>query len=205
MEFLVPDEDWARPFREEAERDDVPVIRRTTQQFLTWTVMAEKPERILEIGTATGFSAVVMYRAVQSYGRPDILTVENYPPRIAAATKNLAAYADGITLLPGDAADVIRQLRGPFDMIFLDGPKAQYGIYLPRLYDLLRPDGILVTDNVLQDGAVLQSRFMLPRRERTVHKRMRDFLYEIMHDDQWHSVIVPVGDGVALSRKRSKG
>lgn len=202
LEFLVREEPWTLPFRAYAKEHDVPIIRRTAQNLLELIIGMEKPVDVLEIGTAIGFSSIVMYRQMEKYTVPHIDTIENWPPRIVEAKKNLSPYDGKIRLLEGDAAEVIRTLEGPYDLIFLDGPKGQYEAYLPYLLELLRVDGILLIDNVLQDNEVTLSRFAVERRDRTIHKRMRDFLYDISHHPQLQTAIMPIADGVAICRKR---
>lgn len=180
----------------------VPVIRKETQQFLKQLLAMQKPARILEIGTAVGFSALFMaeYNPVCC----EITTIENYPKRIPIARENFkAAGREGqITLLKGDAADLLPDLEDMFDFIFLDAAKGQYVFFLPELLRLLKCGGVLVSDNVLKEGEILESRFAVTRRNRTIHKRMREYLYEITHHKQLISTVLPVGDGLSVSYKK---
>ena len=109
-----------------------------------------------------------------------------------------------ITLLEGDAMEIIRTLDGPYDFIFVDAAKAQYIHYFPELLRLLEPGGYLISDNVLQDGDLIESRFAVERRNRTIHARMREYLYELTHHQELTTSILPVGDGVAVSVKDRK-
>ena len=181
---------------------DVPVIRREMQSLLKVLIMLKKPERILEVGTAVGFSALLM-----SEYAPEtctITTIENYAKRIPEARENFrrAGRADRITLIEGDAAEVLKGLEGPFDFIFMDAAKGQYIHYLPEALRLLPKDGVLVSDNVMQDGDVIESRFAVERRNRTIHARMREYLYELKHNEALVTSIIPLGDGVAVSVKQ---
>lgn len=186
---------------QKALEDFVPVIRKDTQQFLKLLLSIKKPKRILEIGTAVGFSALFMaeYNPVFC----EIVTIENYAKRIPIARENFKkAGRDGqITLLEGDAQMLLPSLEESFDFIFMDAAKGQYIYFLPELIRLLETDGILVTDNVLQDGDILESRFAVTRRNRTIHKRMRQFLYEVMHHEEFISSVLPIGDGLTVSSK----
>ena len=121
-----------------------------------------------------------------------------------SAKENFARYdKDGrITLLEGDAAEVLKELDGHYDMIFMDAAKGQYIHFLPDVLRLLSPGGLLVSDNVLQDGNIIESRYAVTRRDRTIHSRMREYLYELKHNELLETVILPVGDGVTLSTKR---
>ena len=161
-----------------------------------------RPRKILEVGTAVGFSALLM----SEYAPADchITTIEKYEKRIPVAKENFrkAGREDQITLLEGDAADLLKTLTDSYDLIFMDAAKGQYIHFMPEVMRLLAPGGLLVSDNVLQDGDVIESRFAVTRRNRTIHSRMRDYLYELTHHPELQTVILPVGDGVTLSVKK---
>lgn len=188
----------------EARADDVPIIRREMQSFLKVLLMLKKPENVLEVGTAVGFSALLMSEYIPAGGR--ITTIENYEKRIPKARENFrrAGREDRITLIEGDAADVLKTLTGSYDFIFMDAAKGQYIHFLPEILRLLPPGGCLVSDNVLQDGDVIESRFAVERRNRTIHARMREYLYELKHHAELETSIIPLGDGVAVSVKVDK-
>ena len=185
----------------ESRAADVPIIRREMQSFLKVLLMLKKPERVLEVGTAVGFSALLMSEYVPDECR--ITTIENYEKRIPIARENFrrAGKEGQITLLEGDAAEVLKRLDGPYDFVFMDAAKGQYIHYLPDILRLLTPGGCLVSDNVMQDGDVIESRFAVERRNRTIHARMREYLYELKHNDELTTSIIPLGDGVAVSIK----
>ncbi len=185
----------------EARREDVPIIRKETSAFLKMLVAAKRPERILEVGTAVGYSALLMCRVMPENCR--ITTIEKFPPRIAAAKAYFreAGEEERISLLEGDAGEILKGLTGPYDFIFMDAAKGQYIHWLPEILRLLPEGGILLSDNVLQDGDVIQSRFAVERRDRTIHKRMRDYLFALTHDSRLQTSVVPVGDGAAVSVK----
>ena len=140
---------------------------------------------------------------MSEYGPEDchVTTIEKYEKRFDAARANFkrAGKEERITFLTGDAADVLKTLQGPFDMIFMDAAKGQYIHFLPEVLRLLAPGGLIVSDNVLRDGEILESRFAVTRRNRTIHARMREYLYTITHNPELDTTILPVGDGVALS------
>ena len=186
----------------EALEGNVPIIRKETQSLIRTLVELSKPKTILEAGTAVGFSAILMAKS----GRPDshITTIESYEPRIPVAKANFkrAGIEDRVTFLEGDAVKIMGELEGPFDMIFIDSAKGQYISMLPDAIRLLSSGGLLISDNVLQDGEVLESRYAVTRRNRTIHSRMRDYLYEITHHDALETAILPVGDGITLSVKK---
>lgn len=165
--------------------------------------MIKRPMRILEVGAAVGFSSILMSEYMPEGGH--ITTIENYDKRIPIARANFkrAGKEEQIDLIEGDALEVMHGLEGPYDLIFVDAAKGQYIHYLPEVMRLLGTDGVLVSDNVLQEGDIIESRFAVERRNRTIHSRMREYLYELKHHDQLQTSIIPLGDGVALSVKRS--
>lgn len=188
---------------QEAIDTHVPIIRKETQSFLKVMLMMKQPSRILEIGTAIGFSAILMSEYLPEDGH--ITTIEKYEKRIPIARENFrrAGKEGQITLMEGDALEVMRTLTGPYDFIFMDAAKGQYIHYLPEALRLLSDGGVLMSDNVLQDGDVIESRFAVERRNRTIHSRMREYLYELKHNAKLQTSILPLGDGVALSVKKS--
>ncbi len=187
---------------EEAQRNYVPVIRTETRNLLKLLLAMNRPKRILEVGTAVGFSALLM-----EYFNPadcKITTIENYQKRIPIAQENFrkAGKCQVIELLEGDAAQVLKTLTEPYDFIFMDAAKGQYIHFLKDVMRLLEPGGVLVSDNVLQEGDIIESRFAVTRRNRTIHKRMRDYLYELTHMEELTTSVLPVGDGVTVSVRR---
>ncbi len=194
------------PFLNELEqaaiKTNVPVIRPQMQSLLKLLLAMKQPKTILEVGTAIGFSALLM----SEYGPEDcrITTIEKYEKRIPIARENFkkAGKEEQITLLEGDAAQILKQLDGPYELIFMDAAKGQYIHFLPDILRLLPEGGILVSDNVLQDGDILESRYAVTRRNRTIHTRMRDYLYELKHNENLQTDILPVGDGVTISVRK---
>ena len=194
------------PFLEELEqyaiRERVPIIRREMQSFIKMFLAVNRPKRILEVGTAIGFSTLLMCE----YGREDlqIVTIENYDKRIPIARENFrrAGREDQITLLEGDAGELLKTLEGPFDMIFMDAAKGQYIHWLPDIRRLMAKGSVLISDNVLQEGDIIESHYLVERRKRTIYKRMREYLYELKHDPSFVTSILPLGDGVTVSVKQ---
>ena len=195
------------PFMNEIEKyaleTEVPIIRRSMQSLLKFLLQFAKPKNVLEVGTAIGFSALLM----SEYAPKDchITTIEKYEKRIPIAKENFkkAGAEDRITLLEGDAIEILKELEGSYDLIFMDAAKGQYINFMPDILRLLAPGGLLVSDNVLQDGDIIESRFAVTRRNRTIHARMREYLYELKHHPDLETVILPVGDGVTLSTKKT--
>ena len=180
----------------------VPIIRKSMQSFLKLLLAMKKPKRILEVGTAVGFSSIFMaeYNPVLC----EIVTIENYEKRVPIARENFkrAGKEQQITLIEGDATEVLKTLEEPFDLIFMDAAKGQYIHFLPDILRLLKTGGTLVSDNVLQDGDIIESHYVVTRRNRTIHKRMREYLYELTHREDLVTAVLPVGDGITVSEKR---
>lgn len=185
----------------EAREALVPIIRREMGAFLKTLLAIKKPAKLLEIGTAIGYSAILMSENIEEGAT--VTTIENYAPRISAAKENIrrAGKEGVITLLEGDAAEVLKNLSGEYDFIFMDAAKAQYITILPDIMRLLARGGLLVTDNVLQEGEITKPRFGVTRRNRTIYERMREYLYAVTHCEELQTSIVPIGDGITLSVK----
>lgn len=181
----------------------VPIIRKEMQSFLKLLLAMQKPMRILEVGTAVGFSAVLM----AEYGPKncEIVTIENYEKRIPIAKANFirAGKSEQITLIEGDAAEILPEISEAFDMIFMDAAKGQYINFMPEVMRLLKVGGVLVSDNVLQDGDIIESHFVVERRNRTIYKRMREYLYELTHNEKLVTAVMPIGDGITVSTRIS--
>lgn len=187
---------------EEARRDDVPIIRREMKNFLKVMLAIKQPKNILEVGTAVGYSSILMSENISAQSH--ITTIENYKVRIPIARNNIkrAGKEDVITLIEGDATEVLKELNGEYDFIFMDAAKGQYIHFLPDIIRLMPEGGVLISDNVLQDGDIVESRYGVTRRNRTIHTRMRDYIYELTHSEYFTTSIVPIGDGITLSVKK---
>ena len=194
-------EEWLDELEHQSLDAEVPIIRKDTQSLLRFLLTLQNPHNILEVGCAVGFSALLMAR----YSRSDckITTIEKYEKRIPVAKANFAKYdkEEKISLLEGDAADFLAELVPGYDFIFMDAAKGQYINFLPNVVRILKPGGILISDNVLQDGDIVESRFAVTRRNRTIHARMREYLYTLKHHPLLETVILPVGDGMTISVK----
>ena len=186
---------------EEALGRNIPIIRKETQSLLKVLLSIQKPMRILEIGTAVGFSALLMSEWVDF--ACSIVTIERDERLITVAQSNIRKLGkEGqITLLHGDAKEELPKLTKPFDFIFMDAAKGQYLSFFPEIFRLLIPGGVLVSDNVLQEGDIVESRYAITKRDRTIHDRMREYLYLLKHHDELVTTILTVGDGVAVSSR----
>ena len=194
-----PENPLLEEIEQEALASYVPIIRKETQSLLKTLLTMLRPARVLEVGTAVGFSALLMSEYLPEGAH--ITTIEKYEKRIPIARQNFrrAGKEEQITLIEGDAMEVLRSLDGPFDFVFMDAAKGQYPHYLPEVLRLLTPGGVLMSDNVLQDGDVIESRFAVERRNRTIHARMREYLYELTHREELRTSVLPLGDGITVS------
>ena len=190
-----------RAIAKEARDSFVPIIRKETASLLKTLVELKQPKRILEVGTAVGYSALLMAEHMAEDCR--ITTIEKYEKRIPIARENFrrAGMEERITLLEGDAEEILQGLTESYDFIFMDAAKGQYIHWLPQVMRLLKVGGTLISDNVLQDGDLIESRFAVTRRNRTIHARMREYLYELKHRQDLKTAIIPIGDGVTVSVK----
>jgi len=187
----------------EAHKDNVPIIRKEMESFLRVILAIKKPKRILELGTAVGYSAILMSEAIEKDA--SIITIENYEKRIVQARDNFkkADKEDVITMLEGDAMEIMPGLEGDsFDFVFMDAAKAQYIHFLPEVMRLMKKGAVLITDNVLQEGDIIQSKYVVRRRDRTIHKRMREYLEVVKNHPELETTIVPIGDGITISVKK---
>lgn len=200
--FDREDSEICMTIEKEARSTYVPIIRKEMGALLKVFMAMQRPKNILEVGTAVGYSSILMGENTDADTR--ITTIENYDKRIPIARENFvrAGMENKITLIEGDAGEVLKTLTGPYDFIFMDAAKAQYIVILPDIIRLLAPGGVLVTDNVLQEGDIIESRYGVTRRNRTIYDRMREYLYAVTHSDELQTSIVPIGDGITISVKK---
>ena len=191
-----------RGLEQEALADQVPIIRPQTRNLLRFFIAMKRPARILEIGTAVGFSALFMQHFAPADCR--IVTIEKDPERAEKARRNFERHRSSIELLEGDAEQILGGIRedASFDLIFMDAAKGQYIRYLPHALRLLRSGGILLTDNILKEGEILSSRFAVTRRNRTIHARMRAYVRALMEEPQLETLLLSAGHGTAVSMKK---
>ena len=188
--------------REKALEDKVPIIKRETESLLKTLLLLKKPKKILEVGTAVAYSSLVMAEVLE--GKTKISTIENYEKRVLEARKNIADsnYSNAIHLIEEDASKVLKELvekKEKYDFIFMDAAKGQYINWLEPVIKLLNKEGVLCSDNVLQGGDIVQSRYLIERRDRSIHSRLREYLYELTHREELSTTILSLGDGVALT------
>ena len=200
--FDSGDSEIVEEIERQAIADSVPIIRQEMGSLLKVLLALKKPLSILEVGTAVGYSSILMAENMPK--GCTITTIEKYEKRIPVARENIkkAGHEDKITLIEGDAIEVMKELKGPYDFIFMDAAKGQYINFLPEVMRLLAPGGMLISDNVLQEGDIIESKYGVVRRNRTIHMRMREYIYAITHMEGLMTSIVPIGDGITLSVKK---
>ena len=198
-----PNNNVLEEIEQQAHIDGVPIIRKEMESFLRVMLTITKPKRILELGTAVGYSAILMSEYIDEKGQ--IITIENYDKRIPIAKENIkkAGRENVIKLLEGDAMEIMPTLESNrFDFVFMDAAKAQYIHFLPEVMRLMKKGAVLITDNVLQEGDIIQSKYVVRRRDRTIHKRMREYLEVVKNHPELETTIVPIGDGITISVKK---
>ncbi len=193
-------EDILQRLRKKAEAEGVPIIREETEAFIRTITLLMKPRDILELGTAVGYSSIMLALTDESH-ESRIDTVEDWEPRIPLAEANIreAGLAERINLIHGDALEVMRDMKKTYDLVFIDAAKGQYPDYLKEAMRLTRTGSVIIADNILQDGEIMESKFIVERRDRTIHKRIREFLEMVSKDERLETSILPVGDGITFS------
>ena len=183
--------------QERALEEKVPIIRTSTQSLLRFILKSRRVEKILEIGTAVGFSALFMASNCDAA----ITTIENYEKRLIQARDNFKRLdkKGQINLLEGDALSILEGLDDSYDLIFIDAAKGQYINYLPHAMRMCSSGGMIIADNIMQDLDILESKFAVRRRDRTIHKRINEYLYEVTHNERLNTILLSEGDGVAIS------
>ncbi|MCR1951453.1 MULTISPECIES: O-methyltransferase [unclassified Clostridium] len=199
---LIPEAcDKYRDLEDFAKENKVPIAQKETAKFLEFMVSMKKPLRILELGTAIGYSAILMYEA--SGTKPTITTIERDENMIRYARENFKKYnLEGkIEIKEGDCLEILEDLKEPYDLIFMDAGKGHYNHFLPHCLRLLKDDGIIVADNVLFRGMVASNE-LVKRRKITIVKRMREYLELVSNDKNLITSVIPMGDGIAVTKRR---
>lgn len=193
---------YLQEIEREALDDGVPIIKRPTQNLIRFILRHANIKKVLEVGTAVGFSSIFMTEYMGQDSK--VITIENMESRIIKAHENIKKSGKEyqIQVIEGDATVELSKIEGSFDMIFIDAAKGQYNNYFNDIISKLKKGGILVSDNVLQDGDIVNSRYAVTRRNRTIHSRMREYLYMITHNEEVDTIVLPIGDGVTISIKK---
>ncbi|MBN2220632.1 MAG: O-methyltransferase [Vallitaleaceae bacterium] len=208
LEFIQAEEETLiREMKAYAIENFVPIIKDEMKSLMEVLLQIHKPLRVLEIGTAMGYSAVIMCRAMAKYSTAyELISIERDPNMFELAQSNLkrSGYENQVSIIKGDASVVLEDLQKQgerFDWIFMDAAKGQYLTFLPYCLKLLKVDGLLISDNVLQDRDIVRSRFSVSRRQRTIHQRMREYLWELNHHPSLRTSILSIADGSTISVK----
>lgn len=201
--YIKDDEDELYKLYCYAKANKIPVMRETTRELMKVNLLISKPLDILEIGTAVGYSSLYMSKYIKDGA--SITTIELDEDRYDMAIENIRRFGkeNVINAILGDATEVLKTLKtDSFDFVFVDAAKGQYINYLEDILRILKKGGLMISDNVLQDGEIMESHFVVEKRNRTIHDRMREFLYTITNDERLETAILSVGDGVAISVKK---
>lgn len=203
MSLLTENDKDILELKKFAIENDVPIIRDETKSFLRLIINLKRPENVLEIGTAIAYSTLVIHR---SFPEAKIVTIENYEKRITEAKKNIDKFfGDGeVELVEDDASVYLKNSDKDnfFDLVFLDGAKAQYINWINDIKRLMKKNAILISDNIFKEGEILESKFLIRKRDRTIHKKMREFLHFIAKDEDFDTYIFNIGDGLSVSIKK---
>lgn len=186
-----------------AKENNVPIIHKEVANFLAFMVNMKRPKRILELGTAIGYSSIVMFKSANDIERID--TIERDPEMIKIAEENIkrTGLEGKINIIEGDCLEVLDNLREAYDLIFVDAGKGHYNHFHPHCLRLLSDEGIIFADNVLYKGMVASDE-LVNRRKITIVKRMREYLQMISEDKSLITSIIPMGDGIAVMKRRKQ-
>jgi predicted O-methyltransferase YrrM len=199
---LIPSSEGAlKELEDYALENSVPIIQKEVGKFLELMINIKKPVRILELGTAIGYSAILMQMC--SGSRSSITTIERSPEMVGLAKENIKKYGfdSSIQVIEGDCLEVLEKLEDSYDFIFMDAGKGHYNHFFPHCLRLLNKDGIIVADNVLFKGMVA-SRELLIRRKITIVKRMKSYLEMVSCNKDLITSVIPMGDGIAVTTRR---
>jgi len=191
--------------RDEAVSSQMPIIRRDGEQLLKTILRLKKPRRILEIGTCVGYSAIIMASSTDEDCHIYTVEIGKADYDMALANVHKAGYDGRITCFLGDATDTLHEYVNEgahFDFVFMDAAKGQYINWLPDITKLLDEGGVLLSDNILHDGDIVESRFAVERRDRTTHARLREYLYTLTHSDDYVTSVINVADGMSISIRK---
>ncbi|RZI48932.1 O-methyltransferase [Lactococcus kimchii] len=183
-----------------AQTNNIPVIPHETVLYFQMLLSLMRPQRILEIGTAIGFSALMMS---ESAPNAEIVTIDRNPEMIALAKENLKQYdhRKQIILKEGDAAEVLTELTGTFDIIFMDSAKSKYVEFLPRALELLSDNGVILMDDIFQAGEILVPIMEIKRSQRALERGLRRLFDEVFNNPKYMTSVLPLGDGLLMIKK----
>lgn len=207
LQSLIPDRvGLLKEMEEYAEAEHVPIMEPEGIETLLQLLRIHRPQVILELGTAIGYSAI---RMAETLPNVHIVTIERNEKRIEEAKNNISksGYSNRITLIESDALEAVHLVKeyGPFDLIFVDAAKGQYRRFFELYESLLSKTGIILTDNVLFKGLVAEDvESITPRRKRGLVKRIQNFNQWLLSHPNYDTIILPIGDGIAISKYRGE-
>jgi predicted O-methyltransferase YrrM len=204
IKSLIEENEEIAKFRKESEDRNIPIIHEEVANFIKVILHLHKPLKILELGTAVGFSSFFMAKIIDN-DKLVIKTVERRDFFIDEASKNLEKlnYKGNIEILHGDALNILENLEDTFDLVFIDAAKSKYLDFLPYCFKLLKKDGIIISDNVLYKGMIANDD-LVERRQKTIVRKMRKYLKTITNHSSMESSILPLGDGLAITVKKGE-
>ena len=186
--------------KEKALEGHIPIIMDDTLEVISKELIKKSPNRILEIGTAVGYSAICFSEFLDEKGTID--TIEREKERVKEARENIkkAEVEEKINIIEGDAVEILPTLTGKYDVVFIDASKGKYPFFLQEALRMLAPKGIIFADNVLYKGYVMSD--YNKHKQRTAVRNLREFLSELQNNDELETQILEVGDGLAIARKK---
>ncbi|MFW5981309.1 MAG: O-methyltransferase [bacterium] len=202
LNSLIPEQDnYLKKMEEVAAREEIPIIQTEVAQFLKVLIKIKKPKRILEIGTAIGYSTSWLARAAGKDVEIVTIEIDEAMAERAASNFKKLGIAEQVNLKIGDALEIIPYLRREFDFVFIDAAKGQYLNYLEMSLELLAKGGLIVADNVLYKGYVNRSTD-IKRKRRTMVRRLEKYLDLVTNHPLLDSSVIELGDGLAISVKK---
>lgn len=186
-----------------ARKENIPIIPHETVAYFRLLLQALQPKKILEIGTAIGFSALLM---AENAPNAQITTIDRNEEMIGFAKENLAKFDQRkqITLLEGDAVDVLQDLTETYDFVFMDSAKSKYIVFLPRILELLEVGGIVLLDDIFQGGDVAKDIMEVRRGQRTIYRGLQNLFHATLNHPDLTASLVPLGDGILMIRKNAE-
>ena len=204
IKSYIKDDEWILgEIYSDAISNGVPIMRPETKEFIKTQLLLKKPISILEIGTAVGYSSLYFSQYISLEAHITTIELDEERADIACANIKRMKKDNQITVIRGDAYEVLGKLESDaYDFVFVDAAKGQYINYLEDVLRVTKKDGLIISDNILQDGEILESHFLVEKRNRTIHDRMRQYVYALFNDERLESTVLSVGDGIGVSIKK---
>lgn len=196
--LIKEDNDKLNKFRDYCEERNLPIIHKEVGQFIKLIINQLNAKSIIEVGTNVGFSSIFMSKAMNDEGK--IVTLERSEKFYNEALKNINSFGleNNISVLFGDAVDILDNVEGNFDIAFIDAAKSYYGVFFDKCIKMMKPGGIILSDNVLYQGMIAADELVV-RRKKTLVRNLRNYLKYISHDERFVTSVLPLGDGLAVT------